>query len=123
MKNTIVLMDLAFNLLLILIIELPVIGFFYKRKKRSNAYVFTLLINVITWPIIHVIRLNTDWNLLYVQCGITLIELVAFVFFLQCSLKKAFLMAVLANTLSFVATKYIKFPENLFKKSDEISLH
>lgn len=115
-------MDLAFNLLLVLIIEIPIIGFFFKRKKRPNAYVFALLINVISWPIINVIRLNTDWNLLYVQCFITIAETVAYIFFIQCSWKKAILMAVLANTLSFVATKYIKIPESLLKKSDEISM-
>ncbi len=116
-------MDLAFNLLLILIIELPIIGFFFKRTKRTSAYLFALLINVITWPIMHAIRLNTEWNLLYVQCGITVIEVVAYVFLLQCSLKKALLMAIIANSLSFVAIKYIKLPENFLKKPDEISMY
>jgi hypothetical protein len=115
-------MDLAFNLLLIFLIEVPIIGFFFKRKKRSSAYVFAFLINAITWPIINVIRLNTDWNLIYVQCGITIVEIVAYIFFIQCSWKKALLMAIIANTLSFVATKYIKLPENLLKKPYEITM-
>jgi presenilin-like A22 family membrane protease len=113
-------MDLAFNLLLILLIEIPVAGFFFRSRKRNSIYLFAFLINIISWPIINVIRLNTEWNLLYASIAIAFAEFIAYYFLIKCSIKKAFLIALTANTLSYFATKYITLPENLFKKPEEI---
>lgn len=113
-------MDLAFNLLLVLLIEISVAGFFFRSKKRNNVYLFAFLINIISWPLIHVIHLNTDWNLLYANIIIAFGEFIAYYFLIRCSVKKAFLIALTANTLSYFATKYITLPENLFKKPEEI---
>jgi hypothetical protein len=114
-------MDLAFNLLLTLLLEIPLVGFFFRRKKRKNAYLIALLINIITWPIVNVIRLNTDFNLNIVEIGVIIVEAVTYWVVLATGWKKGFLIALLANLLSFTVTKFVYIgPDFLQKKSDII---
>ena len=113
-------MDLAFNLLLTLLLELPVIGFFFRRKKRNSALIAGLIVNIITWPLVNIVRLNTDWNLNIVEIGVVVIEALAFWFILEIGWRKAFLMSVIANTISFIVTKFVYIGPDFFQKKSEI---
>ena len=53
-------MGLAFDLLLTLLIELPIFALFFKRKKRPAVFMYGLLVNFISWPIAHILKISTD---------------------------------------------------------------
>lgn len=116
-------MDLAFNLLLTLLLEIPIVGFFFRRKKRKNAYLVAFLVNVITWPIVNVIRLNTDINLDVVEIGVVIFEGLAYWIFLEGGWKKAFMISIVANLVSFVVTKFVYISPDFFQKKPDIIVH
>lgn len=113
-------MDLAFNLLLTLLLEIPIVGFFFRRRKRKYAYLIGFLANIITWPIVNVIRLNTDFNLNIVQIGVVLGEGIAYWIFLECGWKKGLLISTLANLISFIVTKFVYISPDFLQKKSEI---
>ena len=111
-------MGLALNFLVTIFIELPIIALFFKRKKRQAAVLMALLINVISWAIAHIIFFSTDFNMTYVAVGIAIGEAIAFKRFLECNWKKAIIMSLIVNSLSFFATQLI--PIDLFQAKPEI---
>jgi len=113
-------MDLAFNLLLTLLVELPIIGFFFRKRKRKGALMVGLLVNLITWPLVNIIRLNTDWNLNMVEIGVVVIEGLAYWLFLGRNITKAVLITVLANGASFIITKFVYIGPDFFQKKTNI---
>lgn len=100
-------MELAFNLLLTILVELPIIAFFFTKRKRKYALSIGFFVNIITWPLINIIRINTDWNLNWVEVGVVIVEGVAYYLLLGRHLKRSILITILANAASFFATKYI----------------
>jgi hypothetical protein len=113
-------MDLAFNLLLVILIELPIIGFFFSKRRRKFAYMVGFFVNLITWPIVNIIRLNTSWDLNWVQVGVVLFEGLAFWLLLGRNFKKAFLIGIIANLASFLITKVVYLPPDFFQKKTNI---
>ena len=113
-------MELAFNLLLTILLELPIVGFFFKRKKRGNALLICFVVNIITWPLVNVIRLSTDWNMNIVEIGVVVTEAVAYSFLLQCGWRKGFLMSVAANTVSFLVTKFVYLTPDFFQNKSNL---
>lgn len=121
-------LDLTVNLFLTLLIEIPLIGFFFRSKKRNKAYLAAFIINIIVWPLVNIVILNTnlyDKASLFnpmVQIPVILVEAVFYRFFLKSPLKKVMIMALAANILSIVATYYIKIPHEIFLKKDDTIL-
>ena len=113
-------MDLAFNLLLVILIELPIIGFFFNRRRRKFAYLVGLLVNLVTWPIVKFIWLNTSWDLNWVQVGVVVAEGFAFWIFLGRNFQKAALISIIANLASFIITKFVYIPPDFFQKKTNI---
>ncbi len=113
-------MLLALNFLLIILVEIPILILFFKRKKRQNAVYMALLINIISWAVAHVILFSTEVNIYYVTILIIIGEAIAFNKFLECSLKKSFIMSLLVNTLSFLATQYIPLDEMFPTRPEQI---
>lgn len=120
-------MDLALNFLLVLLLEIPLVGFFFRRKTRKKAYMAAFLINIVTWPLVQILFLNT--NFYYkgkflnpiVDILVFAIELLFYGFYLKISLRKAILVALAANLLSNTANYFIKIPPDFFqKKSNQI---
>jgi hypothetical protein len=111
-------MGLALNFLLTILIELPIIALFFKRKKRQAAVLMALLINVISWSVSYIIFFSTDINMYYVATGLAIGEAIAFHKFLECSWKKAIIMSLIVNSLSFFATQLI--PIDIFQWRPEI---
>jgi peptidoglycan/LPS O-acetylase OafA/YrhL len=106
-------MSLALNFLLTILIELPIIALFFKRKKRQAAVLMALLINIISWSVAHIIFFSTDFNMTYAAIVLAIGEAIAFHKFLECKWKKAIIMSLIVNSLSFCATKYI--PTDIFQ--------
>lgn len=113
-------MELAFNLLFTILIELPIIAFFFRKRKRRYAVSVGLFVNIVTWPIVNIIRLNTEWDLNWVQVGVAVAEGIAYWFLLGRHIKKSVLIAIIANAASFFATKYIHIGPDLFQKSPNL---
>jgi hypothetical protein len=114
-------MELTFSLLLTLILELPIVGFFFKARKRRPAYLACLFVNLVTWPIINIIRLKTDWDLNMVEIFVVIAEGLGYWFILNCGWKKAILVTLVSNAISFIVLKLVHFePDMLPKKIDII---
>lgn len=113
-------MQLAFNLLLIILTELPIIGFFFRKRKRKNALIICLFVNIVTWPVINIIRLNTNFNLDMVQIFVVIAEGLGYWLICHIGWKKGFLISVLANAASFIITKFVYLPPDFFQKKIDI---
>lgn len=112
---------LTFNLLLTMAVKLPIIAFFFKKKKRPAAVSIAFIINLITWIIATIIWLkDPDVNQLHLRVGIFVLEAVAFWFFLGRNWKRAVLLSFVSNLLVYFVTMYITLPEGIFQKKDNI---
>ena len=100
-------MGLAFNFFLTVLIELPIIALFFKRKKRQSVILMALLINIISWAVAHIIFFSFDIDMRYVAIVLAIGEAIAFKQLLECNWKKAFLMSLIVNSLSFFVTRKI----------------
>ena len=106
-------MGLALNFLLTILVELPLIILFFKRKKRQSILGTSFLINVVSWSAAHVILLTTDIDPYYVIGGIVVSEALAFSILLERNWKKGILISVIVNTLSFFITQLLPGDELL----------
>ena len=113
-------MDLAFNLFLTLLLEVPVVGFFFRRKNRKYAYLVALLTNIITWVALNIVRLNSDLNLNIAAIAMMIVEAVVYALLLDCGWKKAFLISIVANLISFVVTKYVYINPDFLQNNQEV---
>ncbi len=113
-------MELAFDLLLTLLIELPIIALFFKRKKRPVALMYGVLVNLISWLIAHILKISTDINIVVIEVVIITGEAVGLWLLTGCGWKKGFIMSVIANSLSFLATYYIHFDADIFQDKNNI---
>jgi hypothetical protein len=118
-------MDLAFNLLLTILLEIPIVGFFFRRKKRKYAYLIAFLANIITWPLTNALRLNwpDQFNPNIAVIGVTVIEAIAYLMFLECGWKKALIISFVANLVSFIVTKFVFIGPDFFQKRPDIIVH
>jgi phosphatidylinositol kinase/protein kinase (PI-3 family) len=120
-KSINIFMELTFNLLLTLLLEIPIVGFFFKKRKRRTAYLVCLFVNLVTWPIINIIRLKTEWDLNLVEIAVVIAEGFGYWFILNCGWKKATIITIVSNIVSFVLVKLVHFePDILPKKIDII---
>jgi hypothetical protein len=110
-------MLLTLNLLLTLLIELPVVGFFFKRKHREHVVLTAFLVNIVTWPLAQVLIFSTDINQqnFFLEIGVILVEAVAYKIWLDCTWKKSFLMSGIANMLSYTGVFLLQTITNHFK--------
>jgi riboflavin transporter FmnP len=113
-------MGLTINFLISLLVELPIVILFFKRKKRKEAAWMAVLINIISWSIAHIIFFSTELPVYYVAIGLAIGEAIAFFLLLNCNWKKAISIAVLANSLSFYTTQLIPVDIEIFNQKDEI---
>lgn len=113
-------MELAFNLLLIILVELPIVGFFFRKRKRKNALIICLFVNIVTWPAVNIIRLNTNLNLDIVQIFVVIAEGMGYWLICHIGWKKGFLISLLANASSFIITKFVYLPPDFFQKKIDI---
>ena len=114
-------MELTFSLLLTFILELPIAGFFFKKRKRRMAYFVCLFVNLVTWPIMNIIRLKTEWNLNIVEVFVIIAEGIGYWLILKCGWKKAILITIVSNIVSFLIIKMVHFePDILPEKIDII---
>ncbi len=127
-------LQLTFNLLLMLAVKLPIIAFFFRRKRRLSAVTIALVINLITWILSTIVWLKMaetavpvagetrvfDSTQLYIRIGVCIAEAIAYWFFLGRNLKRAILLSLISNIAIYFAAQFITLPENFFQKKDNI---
>ena len=111
-------MGLAVNLLLTLLLEIPIIALFFKRRKRQQAILVGTLINVISWSVAHILFFTMDINIYLVAVVLAIGEAIAFHFFFPCNWRIAILISIIANSLSFYVTQRI--PRDLFQSKPDL---
>ena len=110
-------MVLAFNFIITILIELPIIALFFKRKKRQKALSMGLLVNIISWSVAHIIFFTFDLNMLYIAFALAIGETISFHYLFPCDWKKAIIISIIVNSLSYLATQSI--PADLFQSEAE----
>jgi hypothetical protein len=111
---------LTINLLLLIAIELPIVGFFFRKRKRRGAILVAFFLNIAIWPVINIIRFQTEWNIDAMQIIAVFLEFLGYWLILKITWKKAMLIAVLANLVSFVAIKLADIKPEMFERKVEI---
>lgn len=93
-------MPLYFYFLLTLVIELPIAALYFKTQWKQ-AIVVGFLLNLFTWPLLHVFLFETyiSINLLEIMVAIT--EGIGYFLFMECKWWKGILLSCVANGLSY----------------------
>ena len=89
-----------FYFLVTLLIELPIVLLFF-RKKWKFALLIGFLLNLFTWPLLHILLFYTGININILELGIAITESTGFYLLMQCSWKKALALGFLANAISY----------------------
>lgn len=86
--------------LLTLLIELPVVWLFFRGEARE-ALIAGFLLNLFTWPLLHVLLFYTQINVNVLELGVAITESIGYKIMMNCNWKKAILLAFIANTASY----------------------
>jgi len=93
-------MALWIYFLLTLLIELPLVLFFF-REERRYALLTGFLLNLFTWPLLHIFIFYTDIHIGILEFAVAVTESIGYYIMLNCKWKKAIAVAFLANILSY----------------------
>jgi hypothetical protein len=86
--------------LLTLLLELPIVLLLFKPQWKQVLLVGFLL-NLFTWPLLHVLLAETRLDINLLETGVALTEGLGYMMLLRCSWKKAFLTSLLVNGISY----------------------
>lgn len=86
--------------LLTLVIELPVVVYFFKMDWR-NALVPFFLINLFTWPLLHFLLISSTIDINILETGVAITESIGYRLLTNNSWKRCLLTGVIANGLSY----------------------
>ncbi|MFN8253315.1 MAG: hypothetical protein U0V75_15715 [Ferruginibacter sp.] len=86
--------------LLTLLIELPVVFLFF-RKEAKSALTAGFLLNLFTWPTLHVLLFYTHADINMLELGVAITEATGYRLLMNCSWKKAILLGFIANIASY----------------------
>jgi len=89
-----------FYFIITLVIELPVVVLFF-RKEWKFALLVGFLLNLFTWPVLHIFLFYTAININVLELCVALTESVGYFLLLQCSWKKALALGFTANAISY----------------------
>ncbi|MFM2326192.1 MAG: hypothetical protein RIR31_394 [Bacteroidota bacterium] len=86
--------------ILTLIIELPLVIIFFK-KERKFALLIGFLLNLFTWPVLHMFLFYSNININVLEIGVAVTESVGYYLLMQCRFKKALVLGFTANSISY----------------------
>ncbi len=86
--------------LLTLLLELPIVLLFFK-KDRKHVLLSGFLLNLFTWPLLHVLLFYTAIDINLLECGVSVVEGAGYYWLLHCRWQKAFGVAFLVNAFSY----------------------
>lgn len=93
-------MEHWFYFFLTLLIELPLVIIFF-RDEPGYALLIGFLLNLFTWPLLHIFLFYTDIHIGILEFAVAVIESIGYCVMLKCRWKKAITLAFVANTLSY----------------------
>jgi len=93
---------------LTLIIEFPVVLFFFRRQWKEVVVPF-LLLNLFTWPLLHFLLLKTGFSLPVMELGVAMAEMTGYKTLMRSSWRKSFIVSFVANGISYGAGILINF--------------
>lgn len=73
------------------------------------ALMYGALVNLISWPLMHILKSTTEINIYIIEIAVIVGEGIGLWLLTECGWKKAFIMSVIANILSFIITSHINF--------------
>jgi hypothetical protein len=85
---------------LTLLIELPLVLIFF-RHERKFALLTGFLLNLFTWPLLHIFIFYTNIHIGILEFGVAVTESIGYYIMLNCKWKKAITLSFLANLLSY----------------------
>jgi hypothetical protein len=89
-----------FYFVITLVIELPIAVLFFKKEWKF-ALLIGFLLNLFTWPVLHILLYYTNINLNVLELGVAITESVGYYFLMQCNWKKAITLGFMANAISY----------------------
>jgi hypothetical protein len=89
-----------FYFLLTLVIELPIVLLSFK-KEWQFALLIGFLLNLFTWPVLHILLFYTSININILEIGVAITESIGYYLLMQCSWKKALVLGFMANAISY----------------------
>lgn len=93
-------MPIYFYFLMTILIEMPVVLLFF-RKQWKPVLLIGFLLNLFTWPLLHVLLFSTNANINILEMGVALTEGTGYWIFMQCGWRKAYAVSFLVNGLSY----------------------
>lgn len=85
---------------LTLLIELPFVFIFF-RDDYKYALLVGFLLNLFTWPLLHILIFYTDIDINILEFAVAVTESIGYYIMLNCKWKKAIALSFLANLLSY----------------------
>lgn len=86
--------------LMTLLIELPIVLLFFSKETKS-AFTAGFLLNLFTWPTLHVLLFYSHADINLLELGVAITEAAGYKLLMNCSWKKAFLLGFIANMASY----------------------
>ena len=86
--------------ILTLVIELPLVLLFFKSEWKF-ALLIGFLLNLFTWPLLHILLYYTTINLNILEIGVAITESFGYYLLLQCNWKKAVAVGFTVNAVSY----------------------
>jgi hypothetical protein len=85
---------------LTLLIELPLVYIFF-RHERKFALLTGFLLNLFTWPLLHIFIFYTDIHINILEFAVAVTESIGYYIVMNCKWRKAIALAFLANIVSY----------------------
>ncbi len=101
-------MPIWFYFILTLVIELPIVLLFFK-KEWKYALLIGFLLNLFTWPLLHLLLYYTGIDINILEIGVAVAEGLGYWILMQCKWQKGFGVSFLANGISYAIGVIINY--------------
>jgi len=89
-----------FYFVVTLVIELPIVLLFFKKQWKF-ALLIGFLLNLFTWPVLHILLFYSSININILEIGVAITESIGYYLLMQCSWKRALALGFMANAVSY----------------------
>lgn len=93
-------MPFYFYFFLTLLLELPIVLLFFKKQWKF-ALLIGVLLNLFTWPLLHVLMYYSAIDINVLEVGVALSEGLGYWIFMQCTWQKGFGVSFFVNGFSY----------------------
>ena len=93
-------MPIWFYFILTLLLELPIVLLFFKKEWKW-ALLIGFLLNLFTWPLLHLLIYYTDTDINILESGVAIVEGIGYTIFMKCKWYKGFGVSFLVNGFSY----------------------